>query len=871
MSENIIAQSMNAGNSPELAIRQTSVVRHRQNNLTSMGGDAIRSVLSDMYRERQEQRAKERQQDTVNQQLKGQIQARSGSALPEDAGKLQRDAYEATKYFMDMGDVFNTISQSTQGEEFTSLPKEDRDEFLQNATEDLLLVAQERGLENNTAVLEFINTRINNLYADADANVNNYLTETLPSRTISNLFEVQRTSVEDPTGSTPDDVNGWKEIIDGAIQVADQQGMSPTSRDKHLYGEVSRMLDSGDLSAYLAVQEHKVWDNFTTQQKNVLENGARQVQAGQRKNLLNSFASDFKRLGAQAVASGDMTAMQEQLKSLEQLPATDLDVIMPSIRSTYKKVQDTLEVVELGDARKNGYTYVDMSPEQTRTYAQIQLRKRKARMGNSETTQQAAQSENLDLIKDGIYTDEFSRFYSIENPVFVEGQLDVKTATALSGIEALEANDVSPRIIEDTVGSKSWELYKHYKDFRGKNMDMTSAMSAAVEHYNTSMEAPDSEKFQESLDFVTDLNFVDRMSMLGRFIAEDMPVTSRFFQGVIDDAKNLATVGRAAAIGLPEAESGSRVDALGEALKGNRRRTEFSRAVDATDRTEAAIDPGFLARRFTNIVQDANVTNNQMELMRLMNDIDNRSNTLTKEQKMEIAKAELRDSVVVNGAIVADRSLNKRLLEVAGSKDKASQYATEAAQIMAMMSAFDPGSQTEIISSLYDHYVPNAQGDMVLVDASTEEGLNILVNTPEDDIESTLNFRRLQEYTTNAFTVGGKEYPPLQDALTKIAGRHDAGGGLFGGSLLRRAPATRARYLPESKTFMLEVLDEEGEPLTTDSDLYYTDTQGGELRRSSVNMDDSVALPKGSQLRNTMPVSFLEDYIKANRVSSFSN
>ena len=860
--ENIIAKNLNQGGAPELSIKRTNVVRAASTNRTSAVSAVIRETLDGMYRERAAEAAKNKKQEVVTERLKGQLTATAGSNLPEDAGVEQTKAYEATKFIKDTIPAFQEVTKSFGSEEYRNFSKQEREEILQETYNDVLLLAEESGVSENPAVLEYLNTQLVNTNADSDAAITEHVQQTLPARTISNMFDIQRGSVVDPSGMTASDKNSWKAIFDAANTTADEAGMPDGIKRKHLYSEVSRMIDSGDMSAYETMRGHRLWNKLSTDQKSVLQKGATNLQAKQRKNVLDSMAANFKRTAAQAIAVGDVTAIEDSLSNLQKLPASEFAVIASSINKTYNDSLDFMNTVELGDSRMNGYTNIEIDEDQADQYFNYRVRERKLKSGTGTTTQQAGQDVAADMASNGIYSSESQRYFNLNNPVFLEGRIDVQTATSIDGATKLDAQGLTPRQMERIMGTESLEMFQHYKGFREKNLDMNAAMAAGLEQMNNARSAPEGEKFEKAMDFITDTNDLWTGTKL---LVRKIPWNLVGFSLLQEAITNVNLAGRAVTIGLPEAEENTLASNASTFIQGVTRQDDFNAAVSDSGRTRPQFnDPGFFARQFTNVSEEVNASANRLELSKMMQRIEKNNPTLTKEAKNELAKKQLRgDSIVANGALITDQFVVDELMQVAGDRDTASAYASEAMQVGAMLSSIDPNVRDEVVSSMYTHYVDGEE-----VDISTDEGMRLLMNSPEDSVESILSFEKLREVVVSGITINGQEIPPLKDGLSKLAGFYDAGGALFG-NVLSQAPITKSRYLAESKSFYIEVMDTGGDPLTTDKDLFVQRGAGKSLDSGSVTQDDEIALPRGTQLTNNLPLSFVKDYIKAVKTSSF--
>lgn len=794
--KNFIAEAMNRGAAPEIATANAGIAQQVAYNPSTAYYDSAMEKLKNLYVRKAEERKRESRVTEASDALSGELLAQGSQPLPTGATEATKQAYDAVSFMKANQPAIQQVMRTYNTDAFLQNTAQDQNDLVKSQKEELLVSLQNQGLMTNEGAKKFLADAFHNMDIAHQTAVVNYNTVTLPSRTASDLMDITRTSVPRVDGADPATEKQWTTVFDSIAKNTAAAGMPSDTRVNLMYGEVHRMIDSGDLGAYNAFIKSPHYKELNTQQRDTLGNSAMHLMTLQHNERLTAISDGFKQAVSNAIATGDNNSVLRSLESISKLPPQDLEKVRGRVTESFNKYQKIAVAQNAWAAREAGDTSVTLDTQDANTVFDLETRKTKLAAGDSLTTQQAQQQVAMRMAAHGVISPKTQTPFDLTNPTFVNGAVDVATATALSGIDKLVQVGLSDRVIEDTIGSKSLDVYRLYQDYKNKSMTGSDAMSAAITAFR---EADGAELSVKNAKAFETIGSIDTRSIVSRTI--DRLASFRDFMISYNENSALSYTRGLSAYSL--------LTTKGE--QGIKAATDTSASRDSI----VNANPEDVSGAYATIA-----AHNRFNMSKEFSKYVRKHPALKGDTLVQSFEDSIRqNAVIMNGNLLTDERAQRELTSVAGDRVNASKYSTEAIQIAAQMSALPPDLQKSVMRDSTVVYSVSPSGvietlpDVAAQRAAVAKGATL---------ESKLDLEKLGTFLiAGGKTSDGKLVP-------KILGKAASEAGLFhtygiGGVLGRYAALnTRVTYLPDSNSFAVELLNRQGEPLQSTQDVIET-------------------------------------------------
>lgn len=778
------------------------------------------NTLSDITRtyktvkRRQDQEANEQ---TASDRLQGELLASSGQVLPEEVSEDTRKAFHATNFIRNTDKAIKDVVKTYDDEDLLDLTPERRQEIISAQKQVIMDTFAGSAVEDDDTVKKYLVKQFQSMDIQLASAVDKHVNETIPARTMSTQVDMLIEAGADK--------DTWSQTLKSFSNPEISGSMSPELRNKVIYGETVRAIESGSLEAFNALKESDTYEDLTISQKFTLQNTFEREVAEQHNTRIKNLTKTYRGTIQQVISTGDVSLIDTMVKELNTLPANVSEPVMEKLEPSLAKVEPTLEAMNKFRLLQSGSRNVTMSEEETSIAYTFTTKQIMAQAGGVMNVQEARQIAAVELGSHGIFHDDSTDMFDLGSASFPNGQLDERTHLSLNGAMRVDAAALSKRDKMRIMGDSNYALFAQYKTYAEAGVEPTLALSRAIDNHSEFEERAQFEKANKKL---SDLGTIQQSGIIDRFIdtmsdafnvlllVPDNPFASRLEQDLSTDIE----LTQEAPLGEVSAIRGGAFDPVGDSMNA-----DVLTTLGLNNRNKATV--AFLEFQQQNGSLDA------------------------RTQVREFRELLEQDGIIANGNLIMNEALSKRLRSAVGSPQRVNERLSIAMQALAPMAMRNADERLAIQDDIIQVGSTNEENKFIEVTDEQERRqlLNRYLARPDnDEIAVRINKGRYEELYAKGGTLrNGTIIEPLRKSVTDFGGWYDTRAGLGTGFVQHQVD-----YDDNTRSFVVTLLNRSGERLTLDHPI-----------SKEVDGKQEIVMPAGTPILTTLPEDFVTIFMQS--------
>lgn len=763
-----------AGDFGTVGITQQPIVSNPLKGVSN----AISSAAKEYYRRERDQQVRDERERKASATRMGGYLAATNQDLPEDAEPETIKTYHTSKFITSSDLAIKELSKTFDDESFQELGVTKQNEIIAQFKENLANEAAVNSVDDNAVAQEYVVAQMRALDTNLAISRDKYNNDTIPRKTISNHV--------DSLITTNSDKDRWSGAFESFRAEKVRGGMDDTTLNKVIYGETLRATEAGNLNAYDALRESKVYSELSSAQKHQLDSSVRKTQSAIRTKSISDFVELSKSRLKQAMNTADITEYEDIVSDIRKLPADIRTDVVEKMAPSLEKFLPTRDALTKLDMIGSGVRNITMSKDEIETaldYTTMQTMARTATadaeggtavptMSPQEATQVAAGM----LSSRGLYHENSQDAFNLQDVTFVDGAPTQAYIQAIAGADNLRAQGLTKDSMRRIMGDDNYAVYAQLNTYRDRGIDDGTAMSRIMANKEAFL---DSTNFQKAQKKIKTLEKIDQ---------------SGFLESIADTFKDNSLI----------AHVGESVMDIFDDSDDNKELELYSRAYldDENEMGSALTDGG------VRTISERNRTEATVAFLAFQDKFpDMDEATLLREFKEQLEE----DAIIVNSNLIVNEGLRRRLNKVSNDPKIANQRVSRAMQVLTPLVALPKDLQFTIQDSILEVTRVTAEGTELITDIN-ERRKYINDRRRSDDIVVKVNRKKYEELYAKGGTLSdGTTIAPIRSYIEKQAGIFDT-----------RAADTFVQhtvmYDDMQQGFVVSGLDRSGELLTVDKD-----------------------------------------------------
>lgn len=774
--------------------------------------ETIMDTAIDKYKRDNAERRKEEREQEASDKLRGQVLESTQQELPEDASDVTKQTYRASQFIRNSSKLAKEAILSFDSNDFMEMGEDRQNENVQAIKDGVIDSVAGTGIEDLPSIQGYLIEQMKAIDIGVANSRHNYKNVVLPTRTVGNTVDMLIEQGADEAQFEAGIKQFYDESIRGSMPTADM--------DRLVYGEIMRATESGNLDAFPALKKTETYKNLSSSQKTMLDRSYEREITQNKNQRIDELTKSFRSGINHALATGDLTPVNEMEAQLQALPAAYSEPIRAKLDTSLKKLQPTREALQLGFIRASGERDVDLDDKQTATFYDYTVRENMNMGGGEVPAQEAKQMSGMQLANIGLFTENTHDAFDLQNVSFVDGQMDIRSARALQGGNNLHNSGLPRRDIERVMGDKNYAIWTQARTYQEQGFDSNVAISRAIEN-NTRYE--DSSEFEKAQAKVSEIDVVQQagwfdiaLDAFGDVAAAVVPLPTAFqSQFELEQSEELelftqAPLGETGA-SIGDAQTAGALSAIGESNTGK------------------------VAAAF-------------MEFQDKYPSLDSRTRQKEFTRKLE------EDTIIANGNVIMNDRLGDRLRGLTGSQTLGNKYLSLSSQALTPMMTLPREERIAIQDTIMNVQVKQEDGSFKTITDQDEKirVFNAQQFRKTENVQISVDLEKYDDLYSNGGTLSnGRQIKSLRNRITKLAGWFDTRS--FGQEFIQH----KLDYDENTRSFLMEGLDRSGEILTTDMPVL------GQEVTATGEVQETVELAPDTPVRGAIPEDLMMLFVKA--------